>query len=112
MIYQDVNKAIGMIHGAKDDLKQITQRDPGKYVIKPPKICELFQQLRKAGKKTFLVTNSGFEYTSIILKYLFGDNFHDFFDYVIVDSNKPVFFTGNAPFRKVINDTKLLVNIG
>ena len=55
-----------------------------------------------AGTTTFLLTNSGFEYTNSILTYLLGENYKEYFDHIIVDAGKPTFFTGENTFREVL----------
>ena len=55
--------------------------------------------LKKAGKIVFLATNSGFEYTSVLLEYQLGTDYKICFDYLITDAQKPDFFTKSIPFR-------------
>ncbi|CAL5970757.1 5'-nucleotidase [Hexamita inflata] len=111
-LFDDVNKALYLIHGAKAELKQITQQNPEKYIIKSPELGDLLANLKKADKVLFLLTNSGYEYTSAVLQYLLGDKYRKFFDYIIVDANKPSFFTGNAAFREVQDGKLSFTSIG
>lgn len=104
-LFDDVNKALAMIHPAKAALKQTTQAHPEKYLIKSKHLPLMLLGLRAAGKKVFLLTNSEFEYTDAILCYLLGENYRDFFDYFIVSASKPDFFTKNTQFRLVDKST-------
>jgi hypothetical protein len=58
------------------------------------------KQLRQAGRKVFLLTNSLFDYTRVVMNYLQGrkaaaherdDAWLEYFDLVIVGGNKPAF---------------------
>lgn len=70
-----MSKAIGLVHGPKAKLKQITQKNPEKYIIKSANLAGMLANLRKSGKITFLLTNSGFEYTDSVLVYLLGKDY-------------------------------------
>lgn len=67
----------------------------------------MLRNLRRSGKITFLLTNSGYEYTHHVLTYLLGQQYRDFFDYIIVDAGKPSFFTGDNTFREVLSNGQL-----
>jgi hypothetical protein len=58
------------------------------------------QQLRQAGRKVFLLTNSLYDYTRVVMNFLQGrkaapqdtdDAWMEYFDLVIVGGNKPAF---------------------
>ncbi|KAH0577710.1 5'-nucleotidase [Spironucleus salmonicida] len=100
-LFEDINQAMGMIHGPKDALKQLTQISPSLYVIKDDQMKSMLRNMRKSGKIVFLATNSGYEYTHTLLTYAIGQDYKEYFDYLIVDANKPDFFTKNIPFREV-----------
>lgn len=74
-LFADVSKAIGLVHGSKAKLKQITQKNPEKYIMKSANLSRMLRNLRKSGKITFLLTNSGFEYTDSVLVYLLGKEY-------------------------------------
>ena len=74
-LFADVSRAIGLVHGPKAKLKQITQKNPEKYIIKSKNLSRMLRNLRESGKITFLLTNSGFEYTDSVLVYLLGQNY-------------------------------------
>eukprot|EP01102_Stenamoeba_stenopodia_P007337 TRINITY_DN2055_c0_g1_i2.p1 TRINITY_DN2055_c0_g1~~TRINITY_DN2055_c0_g1_i2.p1 ORF type:complete len:464 (-),score=100.35 TRINITY_DN2055_c0_g1_i2:896-2287(-) len=66
----------------------------GDYVLKAnPKLISWLQKLKARGVRLFMATNSGPEYTHLLMSYCFGENFHDLFDVVIVNAMKPYFFT-------------------
>src|SRR5207244_4482507 len=75
---------------------------------------KLFNQMRKNGKKTFLLTNSDYYYTDKIMSYLFNvesaDKKHwtSFFDFIVVDARKPLFFGEGTILRQVDTRTGAL----
>lgn len=89
------------------NLKQKTVDEISKYVKKLPEIPLLFKQMRQSGKKSFLLTNSNYWYTNEIMKYLFdlpqadGKEWHEFFDFIVVDARKPLFFGEGTILRQV-----------
>lgn len=46
----------------------------GRYIKRDPQLLQTIQQLRRAGKKTFLLTNSLWGYANRVMKFLFEDN--------------------------------------
>jgi HAD superfamily 5'-nucleotidase-like hydrolase len=79
------------------DLKRLIAADPGKYIRSHPEMKDMILRLREAGKRTFLLTNSGPDYTQDVLDYLFprgngGGGWWELFDAVVVDAEKPSFF--------------------
>ena len=81
--------------------------DLPRYVDRDPDLGQLLHKLRSAGKRVFLLTNSGPEYTDAMMSYLLDDgldeypSWKNYFDYVCSASQKPGFFTGKAPFVEV-----------
>ncbi len=57
----------------------------------------MLKQYREAGKKTFLVTNSLWDYTDVVMNFLYGNtgplkqDWLELFDIVVVGSRKPAF---------------------
>eukprot|EP00112_Aurelia_sp_Birch-Aquarium-sp1_P010513 Seg2241.1 transcript_id=Seg2241.1/GoldUCD/mRNA.D3Y31 product="5'-nucleotidase domain-containing protein 1" protein_id=Seg2241.1/GoldUCD/D3Y31 len=77
--------------------------DADAYVKKCPKdVVEWLRNLRKAGKVTFLITQSHVDYTKFLMKFAIGENWMELFDYVITDAKKPDFFFAqpkDRPFK-------------
>lgn len=46
----------------------------GRFIQRDPHLVKTIQQLRRAGKKTFLLTNSLWRYTDRVMSYLVGEN--------------------------------------
>ncbi len=75
--------------------------DPGKYIHKAPQLAVLLDRLRKANVKSFLLTNSDFQYSKVVMNYLLGEEWKQGFDYIIVSAAKPTFFREGSQLREV-----------
>jgi hypothetical protein len=78
-------------------------KEPGRYINEDLAIVPMLEMLRKSGRSTFLVTNSLWDYTDVVMNYLCGPYISDlgsshkqkwleYFDVVITGSAKPSFF--------------------
>ncbi|XP_042459288.1 5'-nucleotidase domain-containing protein 4-like isoform X1 [Zingiber officinale] len=101
-MYKDVRAAVDLCH-RDGTLKQMVAKDPGRYINEDRLIVPLLKMLRDSGRSTFLVTNSLWDYTNVVMNFLCGnyklDDDHDGnyswlvnFDVVITGSSKPGFF--------------------
>jgi 5'-nucleotidase len=85
--------------------------DISKYIKKDEKLKKLLTLMSKSGKKIFLLTNSEFYYSNLVLGYLLNDKEKDWKDYfgnnyinqdvIIVSACKPVFFSDGTTCREV-----------
>ena len=79
-------------------LKAEIMADPDRFVVLDPEQALALKDLRHAGKKVLLITNSEWNYTQAMMTYGFdrymdeGETWRDLFDMVIVSSRKPSFF--------------------
>ncbi len=112
-VYGDLRRFIDLSH-ADGSIKNIVMSDPGRFIKKDKYLSTALMRLIDGGKNLFLLTNSGWDYTNCMMSYIL-DNEHDefpswrdYFDYTIVSSGKPGFFTGSQPFLEVMTDTGLL----
>lgn len=77
---------------------QAVAADPQKYIRYDPDLMRLFKLLREAGKKVFIVTNSLWDYTNVVMEYLCDTpDWLSYFDVVISGSSKPSFFRLDRP---------------
>nr|XP_057914595.1 5'-nucleotidase, cytosolic II, like 1 isoform X1 [Doryrhamphus excisus] len=116
-MFQDVRDAMDFIHDT-GVLKEQTIKNLDKYVIKDPDIIVLLTRIKKVAK-VFLATNSDYTYTEAIMKYLLESGtksggtkkpWRSFFDLIVVDTRKPLFFGEGTVLRQVDTDTgKLLI---
>ncbi len=97
-LYADVREMIDEAH-RDGTIKTIIVADPAKYLKPDVRLSATLLHFRSAGKKLFLLTNSDYAYTNVLLSFLLknslGDHpsWREFFDLIIVDARKPEFFT-------------------
>ena len=108
-LFADVREGIDLSHRDGSILDAILSDLP-RYVYRDPMLGRTLHQLRSAGKKVFLLTNSQPDYTERMMTYLLGDtlpqyrDWRGYFDLVLCAAKKPTFFTGEAPFEEVLED--------
>ncbi|KAL8607087.1 hypothetical protein ACOMHN_008673 [Nucella lapillus] len=104
-IYQDVLSATGFVHAKQGPLKRETVKNVEKYVQRDERLPLLLDRLRSNGAKVFLATNSDYTYSNA------GGEKRDwlsFFDYVVVDAKKPLFFLQGTILRQVDKESGAL----
>uniref|UniRef100_A0A8C5GXC1 Cytosolic purine 5'-nucleotidase-like n=1 Tax=Gouania willdenowi TaxID=441366 RepID=A0A8C5GXC1_GOUWI len=110
-MFQDVRDAMDFIHN-NGILKERTIKYLDKYVIKDPNLPLLLSRIREVAK-VFLATNSDFNYTEVIFFSIVSllkpgapkTPWRTFFDLVVVDTRKPLFFAEGTVLRQVDTDT-------
>ncbi|KAF5897666.1 cytosolic purine 5'-nucleotidase-like, partial [Clarias magur] len=111
-MFQDVRDAMNFIHDT-GSLKERTLQNLEKYVLRDPGLPMMLTRIKEVAK-VFLATNSDYNYTEAIMKYLLdypiGSKYPEktwrtFFDLVVVDTRKPLFFAGGTVLRQVDTDT-------
>ncbi|VDK38908.1 unnamed protein product [Taenia asiatica] len=106
-ILQDVEEAMSWMH--MGELKKQTMANIEKYIEQNPKLLVLLDKLRTERTNVFLLTNSDYEYSDAVMKYLCnlpdkdGNVRHwtSYFDYIVVDAKKPIFFQEGTLMRAV-----------
>ncbi|KAL1505223.1 hypothetical protein ABEB36_004837 [Hypothenemus hampei] len=117
-IFQDVRNAVDFVH-LRGELKQHTTENLEKYVKKDERLPTFLARLRESGAKTFLLTNSDYNFTNRIMTYLFDfphgakpdephRSWQTYFDIVVVDACKPLFFGEGTILRQVDTATGAL----
>ncbi|XP_077398826.1 5'-nucleotidase, cytosolic II, like 1 isoform X1 [Vanacampus margaritifer] len=112
-MFQDVRDAMDFIHDT-GILKDQTIKNIDKYIVQDPNIIVLLTRIKKVAK-VFLATNSDYNYTEAVMTFLLengakqsGDSpasWHSFFDLIVVDTRKPLFFAGGTVLRQVDTNT-------
>lgn len=114
-IAQDVQYCVDKVH-SDGSLKGIISQNLDEYVIKEKAVVEGLKHFIHYGKKLFILTNSDFAYTKLLLEYAInpflseGETWQDLFEYVITAANKPRFFFDNLPFLAVDPITGTMTN--
>lgn len=107
-IFRDLRDAMDWLH-TNGALKEETLNNLDKYVHKDERLPMLFHRMHDNGKITFLLTNSDYSYTEKIMSYLFdfphlkkaNKDWKTYFDYILVDAKKPLFFGEGTTLREV-----------
>ncbi len=105
----DVRECIDEAH-RDGSIKDVIKAHPGRFIERDPDLPHALHKLRSAGKKLFVLTNSFFPYTDAVMRYVLGDELSSYggwmayFDWIVVGSNKPRFFTDGLPFQELDRD--------
>lgn len=105
-IADDVLNALDEIH-RNGSLKDEVRNNLDKYIIKDEQVVRGLEKYKKHGKKIFLVTNSDYHYTKLLLDYavtpFLKDNksWQELFEYIVTFAQKPKFFYDDMKFLKV-----------
>ncbi|XP_008315584.1 cytosolic purine 5'-nucleotidase isoform X2 [Cynoglossus semilaevis] len=113
-MFQDVRDAVDWVH-FKGTLKEKTVENLEKYVVKDGKLPLLLSRMNEVAK-VFLATNSDYKYTDKIMTYLFDfphgpkpgtahRPWQSYFDLILVDARKPLFFGEGTVLRQVDTTT-------
>lgn len=116
-VFQDVRDAMDYLHDY-GHLKERTLKNLEKYVVKDTNLPLLLSRMKEVAK-VFLATNSNYEYTNAIMNYLFDfphgptpnsqfRPWRSYFDLIIVDARKPLFFAEGTVLRQVNTLTGML----
>ena len=116
VIALDVLSSVDKVH-ADGSLKQYISQDLDHFVIKEQRVVEGLKQFIRHGKKIFILTNSEFYYTKLLLEYAInpflnpGESWQDLFEYTITLANKPRFFYDKLRFLKIDPINGCMTNI-
>jgi 5'-nucleotidase len=107
-VYRVVRTSLDAAH-MEGELKAEISRAPEKFVELDEELPLALLDLKAAGKKLMVITNSEWGYTQSMMSYCFdrflsGKTWRSLFDLVIVQARKPDFFTGNASIFEVVDE--------
>lgn len=94
------------------ELKSEIMADPAGYVILDDELPRTLLDLKEAGKKLLLITNSEWPYTHRMMTYAFdrylgGRSWRQLFDIIIVQARKPAFFSERDPVFRLADERGL-----
>jgi HAD superfamily 5'-nucleotidase-like hydrolase len=112
-VYDLVRQHLDAAH-MEGALKAEIMADPDKFVDLDPDLPAALLDLKHAGKKLVVITNSEWFYTKAMMSYAFdrylgGAGWRSLFDLVIVAARKPAFFSERMPAFEVIDDDGRLI---
>lgn len=100
--YKAIRATVDGIH-RDGTLKSVVVRQLDKYVLPDPEIAHTLERFIYSGKKLFLATNSGWDYTNAMMSFLLNGvlqsfpTWTDYFDLIVVSASKPRFFGKGKP---------------
>ena len=116
VIASDVLSGVDKVH-ADGRLKKYISTHLEQYVLKEQAVVDGLKRYIRYGKKLFVLTNSEFYYTKLLLDYALtpflnsGECWTDLFEYVITLAGKPRFFYDSYRFLKIDSETDSMTNI-
>lgn len=111
----DVLHAVDTVH-ANGSLKGKISQNLAHYVIQEQAVVDGLQTYLQHHKKLFILTNSEYYYTQLLLDYAINpflkphQTWRDLFEYVVTLANKPRFFYDNLKFLQINPDTGSMSN--
>jgi len=115
-IADDVLEALDEAH-RDGSLKEEVKKDLPKYIIKDEKLVRGLEKFKLHGKKVFILTNSDFHYTKLLLDYAItpflsnSKTWQELFEFVITFAQKPRFFYDDQRFLRVNPDNGSMTNL-
>ncbi|MET0403335.1 MAG: HAD-IG family 5'-nucleotidase [Cystobacter sp.] len=105
-LYDDIRESIDMVH-RDNSLKREVRKELSRYIFQDPQLGPALHKLRSGGKRLFLLTNSAWDYTDAVMRYLLDGqvaeypSWRNYFDYVVTLAAKPAFFAEQRPFLEL-----------
>lgn len=101
-LWTDIRECIDEAH-RDESIKRIIKADMPSFIQRDPELPLTLHRFRSAGKRLFLLTNSGYDYTCAVMSFLLDQKLPDYpswrsyFDVIVVDAKKPRFFAEQPP---------------
>ena len=114
-IAQDIESCLDEAH-RDGSIKDQVKKDVAKYILKGPDTARGLERFKAHGKKLFVLTNSFFDYTKLLLDYAINPylknhkDWSEVFDIVITGAQKPRFFYDKLKLLKVDLKTGMMSN--
>jgi HAD superfamily 5'-nucleotidase-like hydrolase len=105
-LWDDIRECIDEAH-RDDSLKSVIRSQLGRFIQDDPELPATLHKFRSSGKKLFLLTNSLWDYTDAVMRYLLDGklptypSWRSYFDIVVVGGSKPAFFTDRNAFVEI-----------
>ncbi|MDY7231461.1 HAD-IG family 5'-nucleotidase [Hyalangium rubrum] len=110
-LYDDIREAIDTVH-RDNSLKREVRKELSRYVFLDPELGPALHKLRSGHKRLFLLTNSAWDYTDALMRYLLDGqlaeypSWRNYFDFIVTAAGKPGFFTQQRPFLELDTSTE------
>ncbi|MCB9025780.1 MAG: HAD-IG family 5'-nucleotidase [Bdellovibrionaceae bacterium] len=117
IIADDLNSVLDAAH-RDGSIKDVVANHLSEYIVKDEELVRGIERYLKHSKKFFIVTNSEYDYTKLLLDYAInpflkkGETWKDLFFLVVTAAQKPRFFYDSLSFLKIDPQTAWMSNIG
>lgn len=114
-ISNDLNEVLDRGH-RDGSLKSVVRSRLQDFIVKDQNIVEGLERFVKHGKKVFIVTNSDYSYTKLLLDHAINPflkehkDWADLFEFVITSAQKPRFFFDSLKFLRIDPKDGSMVN--
>lgn len=111
----DILEALDTSH-RDGSLKTEVKKNVKKYIVQDPQIVFSLERFKKHGKKLWVITNSDYEYSRLLLDYAITPflkehkSWSELFNLVITAATKPRFFTDKMPLLQIDPESGLMRN--
>ncbi len=115
-IADDIASALDTAH-QDGSLKDVVRENLSDYIIQDESVVRDIEKFIKHGKKIFILTNSEYPYTKLLLDYAINpylkdhSSWMDLFEFTITGSRKPRFFYDSLRFMKIDTETGQMTNL-
>lgn len=115
-IAEDLTAVLDRAH-RDGSLKDKVRQNLDQFILKDPETVAGLERYKKHGKKLFIVTNSDFGYSKLLLDYTITPfvkehkGWEDLFDFVITSAAKPRFFIEGQRFLRIDPQTGAMNNV-
>lgn len=112
---QDLIEGLDISH-RDGSLKGQVKKNVKKFIVHDPGIVEALERFKRHGKKLWVITNSDYEYSKLLLDYSINPylkehkNWAELFNLVVTAASKPRFFTDKMPLLQIDPATGLMRN--
>lgn len=111
----DVTYAVDQAH-RDGSLKDAVGKNLSHYIIKDKTIVHVLERFKSYGKKLWIITNSDYKYTKLLLDYTINPflknhkSWQDLFEVTVTLASKPRFFIDKMPLLKVDPHSSMMEN--
>ncbi|MCB0407863.1 MAG: HAD-IG family 5'-nucleotidase [Bdellovibrionales bacterium] len=116
IIAEDLNYVLDRGH-RDGSIKSVVENKISDFVIKDPDCVQGLEKFVKHHKKLFVITNSDFHYTKMLLDHAINpflknhSHWSELFEFTITSAQKPAFFTEKRSFLKVNPEDGSMTNL-
>lgn len=114
-IADDLNYVLDKGH-RDGSIKDQVRKDLDNFIIKDPDLVRDLERYKKHGKRLFVVTNSDYSYSKLLLDYAINPflkehkHWSELFEFTITLAQKPKFFVDKSRFLRIDPKTETMQN--